>query len=174
MGENLRHPRNKRSLTKVKVGRLYMRLRAPRKRRKQKRETRGKGMQNSLIWFSTVGAPTLLIKNVKPLLQECAYASVSVCVCVCAHFEGDGDRVVWGAGGVGAGPHILFALPNGHFVHCPLCFTTTPAPFLSPLSLLFRRSSFRVSPIVANEGTDLLKGGLGSPGSHCQVISCWS
>lgn len=42
MGENLRHPLNKRSLTKVKVGRLYMRLRAPRKRRKQRKRNEGK------------------------------------------------------------------------------------------------------------------------------------
>lgn len=136
MGENLRHPRNKRSLTKVKVGRLYMRLRAPRKRRKQKRETRGKrhAKQSDLLLHSwSSNSPH----------QECKASSAGVCacirecVCVCAHFEGDGDHVVWGAGGVGAGPRILFALPNGHFVHCPPLPSPQPPPLSFPLSLSY-------------------------------------
>ena len=138
---------------------VYVCDRAFSERRKQrKREKRHeKKKKKSLICFSTVGAPTLASSWMQSLF----------CANECALWGGWGPykRMVGGKWSLHSP-----CPPKLVFCSLPPCFHHQPPPLpFPPLILSFRESSFWDLPIVASEGTDLLRGGLGSSGSHCQV-----
>lgn len=138
-------------LWRLGLQRVYAGNTEPRERKREKRHEK----QSDLLLHSR-NSNSLLIKNAKPLLQEC--------VCI---LRGKGALQMHGVWGRELVP---VSLPSqlGILLTAPLPSPQAPTPVRS-FFLAFRESSFWVLPIVASEGTDLLRGGLGSLGSHCQV-----
>lgn len=95
--------------------------------------------------------PTLLIQNAKPPLHECVSAE-----------RGMGTSQML----AGREPVPLLSSASQMPILLAALLHPLPAPPPRPFFLSFGESSFRVGPIVAAEGADLLRGGLGSVGSH--------